>query len=216
MAGMSDPLAPPPPPPMAPPPFLPPRVPGQIQVFAVLHLVFAGIGLLYTAFSAVMEQFSSRMLQATKQSGELGDLQIQLTVEIERATHGLKIFGYATTVILAGLMITAGIHLLKRRATGLKWSNIYSWSSISVKLLSAVMFFSFVLPQLDDFLSRASGQGGKVEEFFATTMKFSLFAGSVIGPLVACLYPALALLLLNRPLVRRALGCPKEGDETAA
>ena len=97
------------------------------------------------------------------------------------------------TVIVAAIMLKAGILLLKKRGSGLLWSNRYAWSSLASKVVNIVLTFIYTVPAMKQMASvTAAGvmPVGQMEMIMIGSM-LAVFA-------VMSSYPILTLILLNR------------------
>lgn len=195
-AGSSPGLAPPPPPAL--------RPPSQIKVFAILHLVFGGLGLVGTALGLLMQKFGNSALFYPDGANN-PQAQLQRAIKEAGALH--QNINYAVSVLLAVLLLIAGLKLLKRKSSGLAWSNAYAWLSITLKIVLAILFFTMVLPKLngllDGIVDEAVKSGGKKEiGTIVSVAKMTVIATGVVSPLLTCIYPILSLVFLNRKSVK--------------
>lgn len=182
-------------------PSIPSRPPAQIRVLAILHLVFGGIGLIGTAFGLVMQVFSKSILAG---SGEAGpEVKMQQAMAAAGQTHQYLSAGFS--VLLAILLLVAGVGLLKNKLTGLKVSNVYAWISIASKVALGVLFFTHVLPALNTAIEGMLGSAAKADQGVLSIAKMTMVVSGVVTPLVSCIYPILVLVLLNRESVRKHL-----------
>src|SRR4051812_43219532 len=101
------------------PPYPPVQVPGRVKVFGILHLVFAGLGVVTLAFSAAAQGFSRSMYAAQERAGGAQAEQAKISRAMTESMQGLTFFQYGVSGILAVLLLVAGIGLLKSRQGGL-------------------------------------------------------------------------------------------------
>ncbi len=177
--------------------------PGVIKVFAIIHLVFAGLGVLAGIWSIVasfvLKAFFGRI------SAEVGS-EVPETAEVFEqqmammdSTKWINILGGVFALVLAAMLFVAGMGLLRRQMKGLIWSNRYAWTSISFKVVNLLLTVLFVYPMMQKMVPN---EGGDAE---AVGMMVGGLIGGVLGSLVPMVYPILALVLLNREPVRRYL-----------
>lgn len=57
------------------------------------------------------------------------------------------------TVIVAVIMLRAGILLLKKRRSGLLWSNRYAWASLAAKVMNIALAFIYTIPAVKEMTS---------------------------------------------------------------
>ena len=95
----------------------------------------------------------------------------------------------------------AGIQLLKKRRNGLQWSNTYAWSSLGAELINLVLALTIMIPAMLE-MTQGMLANSKAPAAVSGRM-WGFMAGGVIGGLVvSCVYPILALALLNRPATK--------------
>lgn len=186
-------------------PAMPPAVaPGQIKVLGIIHLVFAGLGLITILFGLVSEKFGESMLATQEKAGGVQATQAQISRAVVEASKPITWFGYASALILGVLLLLAGLALLKRKQTGLSWSNRYAWTSIAFKVINLILFVTILMPKIGG-LFHALESGGPEMRTVGSVMKMTTIASGIASPLVACIYPVLVLILLNRDSVRKSL-----------
>lgn len=100
----------------------------------------------------------------------------------------ISILGSIILIATTTFIIIAGILMLKRRRSGLKWSNRYAWTSLLGKALNVFASIFYTIP-----LMRESMAGGPKA---AETI---MIASTVLVMVITCIYPVLSLILLNRP-----------------
>lgn len=190
--------------PVSPPPMPLANPPGQIKVLGVLHLVLAGVGVLLVLYALVSRHFSKVLLSAQQTAGGLQETQARFTQAITESAERFNWFSYASSVLLAVLLVVAGIGLLKSRRSGLAWSNRYAWTSIGLKIVNLILCVTMVIPEMNRVLAEFDGQGPEFK-MLASIMKPAMIATLVVTPIVSCVYPVLVLVLLNRESVRKSL-----------
>lgn len=189
---------------------IPTPPPTRIKVFGILHIVFAGIGMLGGLFQAGMLMFKSQIESWTNagNSGVAADRQLEFQRAIEAASEPYNIPTIVLSFLLAAVMLVAGIALVRQSRSALKWSNGYAWSSIALKLATIALYLIVLLPAMNaqfDAMVGSSGMG-KQETMVLNGMKIGMAVAGVVGPLMYCIYPILALVMLNKPVVKAALG----------
>jgi len=186
------------------PPALTPEPPPQVKVLGILHLVFGGIGGVWVLIAVAMKGVTESMYAAQEKAGGVQAEQARISRALTESMQSLTYFGYGVSSLLTVLLVLAGLGLLKRRRSGLTWSNAYAWSAITLRLLTIVLFIVYALPKMNTMIEHLTA-GGKSDPTFVSIMKGSMIGGVVVGPLFYCIYPVLVLILLNRDSVRKAL-----------
>ena len=180
------------------PPSIPPAMLGEppaVKVFGILHLVFAGIGLLGAIWGLFIAVVGNPFLKFSPPGQVDAQLAMQEKISPMTTTSGIL------SLLVAIPMIIAGVQLLKKRRNGLKWSNTYAWSSLGAKLINLVLAVTIMIPAMQEMteglLSKSKGPAA-----VSGIMSGFMAAGTIGGVVVSCVYPILALVLLNRPATK--------------
>jgi hypothetical protein len=185
-----------PPVPAAPPP-------QQVKVLGILHLVFAGIGTVGVAIGVMMLLFKEAMFHMQENAGELQAQQAQFSRAVMEATNVVNWYGYVANLLLAALLLVAGIGLLKRKLGGLRWSMIYAWTSIVTKVGNLLLFSLLVIPKLDKLFAGLD-LSSPMLKMMGPMMRTTTIASGVLTPILTCIYPILVLILVNRDSVKKS------------
>jgi hypothetical protein len=176
------------------PPGLPEQPPAVIKVFGIIHLAFAALGLIGAVMSVVGMLFLGKMGSLIEGQGGRDGTTAPFSA-LEGYMSEIAWFSVLSTgisVLLAILLIVAGIKLLRQRANAVAWSNGYAWTSIVTKVGSLVITLLFVLPAAAR-MNQAIG-GDAQQAFTGIT--------TVLGAVASFAYPVVVLVLLNRPAVK--------------
>ncbi len=175
--------------------------PPAVKVFGILHLILAGIGIL----SGLWGLFSTQMMgmfQGMMPNPGQAKIQMDYMQELWWVTLMNSIFA----LTLAGLLLTAGLKLVRSQKDGVLWSNRYAWTSIGMKLVTLVITVAFVLPMMNrmmgDVMANTPNMPAGSADTMTTMMRAMMSTSAVISPLISCLYPVLALIFLSRPRVK--------------
>jgi hypothetical protein len=170
--------------------------PPVVKVLGILHLVFAGfgvIGALWGLFIAVAGNPFLKMAPSTPHLQEQFAMQARI--------QPMSLATSALSLLVAIPMITAGVLMLKKRKSGLKWSNIYACSSLGAKVVNLVLTLTIVIPATNE-MTRKIMSDTHAPDGFSGIMSGSVLVGMIGGVLVSCVYPVLSLVLLNRPAIK--------------
>lgn len=118
--------------------------------------------------------------------------QLSMQAKIQPVSLTMAVF----SMLVAIPMIIAGIRLLKKRRSGLKWSNGYAYSSLTAKMANVVMTVTVIVPAMRE-TSHGMFSGAHVPGQFEEIMGMVMAGSAVAGALLACTYPVLSLVLLN-------------------
>jgi hypothetical protein len=192
------------PPASAPPPMPMPNggsliEPSAVRVFGILHLILAGIGILFGIWCFFADQINSVFINSKSPGYEA---QLRYSEEVKWVTILTGVF----IVTLAGMLIIAGIKLVRSRPDGVAWSNRYAWASIATKLVSLVISVAVLLPatnrMMGGIMPPDSGMPPASAAAFSDFMKIAMSVSAVATPMISCIYPALALFFFSRPQVK--------------
>ncbi len=172
------------------------EMPPVVKVLAILHLVFAGLGILsavWGLFIALVGNPFLKLMPSTPQMSAHLDAQVAMQEKILPLTLTTSIF----SLLVAIPMITAGVKMLKKHKDGLKWSNIYAISSLVAKVVGMVLSATILIPAMRE-MSRSVMTGPGIPSGAETMMSSLMVASAIGGALISCAYPLLTLILLNR------------------
>jgi len=200
---MNDPSPYQPPSAVAPPPLaMPSAEPASIKVFGILHLVLGGLGILTGLWGVVSSVFSSSFVGIGVPAGEETEVLLEAQRAYMEEITWVGVLGSVFTLVLAGLLIVAGLGLVRKRPAGLRWSNRYAWTSIATKLVNMVLAVLVTVPAVNRMLDAMMADSGAGADSIGTVMRVTTTVGSLAGPLVMMSYPIVTLVLLNRRPVR--------------
>jgi hypothetical protein len=187
-------------PPVAPtPPPMPP--PSAVNVFGILHLVLAGLGVLLGLWGLVSRMFVS-VFQGMAPSDPAMVAQRKYMEDLWPVTVMNSVFALG----LAALLLVAGLKLVRMKPDGVMWSNRYAWTSIATKAISLVVAVAYVLPLTNrmtgEIFANTRGMPAGSANMMTSWMKSVTAVSTVLTPVLSCLYPALALFFLSRPAVK--------------
>jgi hypothetical protein len=170
--------------------------PQTVKVFGILHVVFALFGFLSCAWALFVALVGNPFLGLGPKT-PAAQAQAQAQAALQERMLPATLASTALTLVIAGLMLTAGILLLKKRRSGLKWSNRYAWTSLAGKVVNVVMMFVFTVPamkEMTDQMTKTTPMPGAFGGIMVASM--------VVGVLIACSYPVLTLIFLNKPATK--------------
>jgi hypothetical protein len=175
--------------------------PSAVNVFGILHLNLAGLGVLFGLWGLVSRMFFTAF-QGMAASDPVMVAQRKYVEDLWPVTVMNSIFMLG----LAGLLLTAGLKLVRAKTDGVMWSNRYAWTSITAKAISLVVTVSYVLPlsnrMTGEIFNQTRGMPAGSAQMAASWMKSMTAVMTVLTPVLSCIYPALALFFLGRPAVK--------------
>ena len=153
---------------------------------------------LLNAFMGFMESTAST-------SGEVASEDIEIFRVMEEmylSQQGYYAFSSITTLIMAGLLLFAGLSLVKRRKKAAKQSNLYAWVAIGFTVLNLPLSLFITLPaqremqtKMEESMGVPASTGTEQIEMIGQVV------GTFIGIIIALIYPILALYFLKRQKV---------------
>ena len=172
-------------------------VPPAVNVFGILHLVFAGLGVLSGAWGLFMIVAGNPFLKMSQGNPRLS-AQYEAQLAMQEKISPVTITSAILSFVVAVPMVIAGIQLLRKRKNGLKWSNTYVWSSLGAKFVNLVLAATILVPAMTE-MTRGMTANARVPGSFSSIMAGAMAGGAIGGVLISCIYPILTLVLLNRP-----------------
>jgi len=174
--------------------------PPVVKVLAIMHLVFAGIGIMSAVWALLIAIVGNPFLKMMPHNPQM-DAHLQTQMEMQQRIQPMSLTSGVLSLIVAVPMIIAGIRMLKKKRDGLKWSNRYAFISLGAKAVNLILTFTILLPAMRAMsagMMPNSSMPGGMEDMMSGFM----IGGTIGGVLLSCLYPILTLVLLNRPQVK--------------
>lgn len=177
-------------------------VPAAIKPFGILHIIFGALGIITVVIGVLSSVFQKTLLELSSAgNSKIIEQQIATTQKMAPATY----IGYVMTLILAFLLLRSGIALVKQREGAVQKSNQYAVASLIAKVVGLLLAFFITMPAMNEMYAGMVDPGvpGSVD-----TMKFARIGaavGAVATPVLSCIYPILALVMLNRKPVKQFL-----------
>ena len=196
--------------------------PGRIRVFGIMHIVFGALGLLGGSFFVAMllvvdplVLWFQDLVESELPSGSAVPPEAEMMIGAFDALRilmkELALLNWIhalTSLVVAVLILVAGIRLVKKRRNAVQSSNLYSWASVGWRLVYLVLFLTTGVQAMRRYHAKieeltgaasASAPGSlnmmELQEVFGA-------ATTVLSTFVALVYPILALVMLNKPLVK--------------
>ena len=169
------------------------------KVFGILHLVFGVLGLLFGLFAVVSAMFSKKM-QEMQFATYPDEIKGQM-VEAMQPLYDTQSWDFASScfsLVLAVIMIVAGLQLVRYRSKGLKVSNFYSLLSVLHKLASIGIVVGVKAPAMKEVGDRLDEIGGADSAAMASMIGPLALVAGIGGAIVMVVYPILCYFLLNK------------------
>jgi len=177
--------------------------PSRIKVFGVIHLVLAAYGVFVSGFGLLsalfMDQFMKKFPFMAQAQGSDVEKYAELMKQIQPYSIMQAVFG----IILAIMLLLAGLSLLKERDKGRSQSNLYAWTSIVFKVINLIVSILVIIP-LTKAMTMSNLPTSGPDEFNAM-LDLSLTIMPLISILFTFLYPIVVLIMLNARSVRAYL-----------
>lgn len=145
------------------------REPSSLRVFGILHLILAGVGILFGISSLFARQTNAFFIRSGNPAYEA---QLRYVEEV----HWVSVMTGVFMLVLAALLLVAGIKLVRSRPDGVAWSNRYAWTSIATKVISLVVTVAVLLPamrrMIDGMVPLPPGCRREAPRHFPTSCKW--------------------------------------------
>jgi len=177
--------------------------PGRIKVFGIIHIIFGGLGLMNVIGGIGMQILQEPFIRLTNQgeSEEMVALQMQMYREMALTTW----ISTVISVIVAVLVLRAGIALVKRRQSAVKASNVYVVASLVAKAAGVLLFCMVVMPVASGAMDSMLDESIPDVKTILAVIKVTMAVAGVLAPLLGAVYPLCALVMLNKPQVKEFL-----------
>ncbi|MEO5711915.1 MAG: hypothetical protein ABIT37_00355 [Luteolibacter sp.] len=172
------------------------EAPPVVKVMGILHLVFAGFGILGAVWGLFIAIVGNPFLKLMPSSPQL-TAQLEAQMAMQEKIKPMTLTSSTLSLLVAIPMIIAGIKMLRNHKDGLKWSNIYAGSSLTAKAVNMILAVTILIPAMREMTDGITG-GSHMPGAAKTMMGGFMAGGAIGGALIACAYPLLTLILLNR------------------
>ncbi|MBT8043807.1 MAG: hypothetical protein KJO79_02555 [Verrucomicrobiae bacterium] len=176
------------------------------KVFGILHLVFGGLGLLFGVIGLVSLAFQDKLQE------------IQFSTYPENVRDGMQdamqplyeaqqwdIASSVGSLILAVLLIVAGLKLVRYRKQGRKISNIYSALSIVHKLFAIGIVVFVKAPAMRQVGESIENLGGQSDVSMGAIMGPMAIITGIATAVIMMVYPILSFFMLGKKQVSESL-----------
>ncbi|MFP6866966.1 MAG: hypothetical protein VCA35_13560, partial [Roseibacillus sp.] len=186
-----------------------------------IHIVFGALGLIGALFSFGVVlgvnpfiDWMTEIVQAEMEGSpaDPGTEAVMTSLDAMRTLMSdlalLNWIKSITALIVAVLILRAGLRLVKKRKTCVASSNLYSMCSIGARLLYLGIFLvtgTAAMKRYYEALENLPGMGSaplpggmdmsQLQQIFGV-------GGTVVGSVMALIYPVLALVMLSKPVVK--------------
>lgn len=204
------------------PPVLEPK---SIKIFGIIHIVFGGLGLLMLLFSIVtligipfLLSWGTETLAKEANPGDPGtEAVLKMLEAMKTLLADLTIPNWVqviTSIVVAFLILLAGIALVKKRKGALAKSNRYVWCSIGAKVINLALFFAIGMAANNKYQEAVAGLSGATTGArgpggLDMTQLQSMISsgGAVLTIALSLIYPILTYVMLNKANVKEYLAC---------
>jgi hypothetical protein len=168
--------------------------PQTVKVFGIMHVIFAGFGLLSAVWSIFVIVVGNPFLHFMPQTPEMA-AQAKMQEAMEQSMMPMTVISTILTVAVGLLMLRAGVLLLKKRRSGLPWSNRYACASLASKVVNIVLAFVYTMPTMKEMMASSMPKGASLPG----GMEWIVIGSTLLTILAMSAYPVISLVLLNRP-----------------
>lgn len=189
------------PPPEIPAEFV--RPPSSIKVFGVIHVILAAYGLITGVFGIVSTLFLKSFVEFIPgMKGQQAGIELEKTTALMKELQPYSLTHAAFALVLAVLLLLAGLGLLRNQEKGRKWSVRYAWTSIVFKVIYLIVNLVVILPLTK---AMAMSELHTIPDNFSGTMELVMTITTVFSVVITFVYPIVTLVILNGKQVRSYL-----------
>ena len=168
--------------------------PQTVKVFGIMHLILAGFGLLSSLWAVFVIVVGNPFINLMPKTPEMA-AQAKAQAAMQQDMMPMTIISTIMTVVIGLIMLKAGILLLKKRRSGLLWSNRYAWTSLAGKVVNAALAFVYTVPAMKQMMTTTAGASPPMPG----GMEWVVIGSMIFGLVITAAYPIITLILLNRP-----------------
>jgi len=168
--------------------------PQTVKVFGIMHIVLGAYGVLATVLAIIGMLGINLFALMPMTAGTSAQFEQQAAMQSELMP--VSIISIIITIATTVFILMGGILMLKRRRSGLRWSNRYAWTSLAGKVFNAGVAILYTIPMMKEMTSGMGSPG------MPGGMEGVMIGSMIFGIVITCLYPILTLVLLNRPTTK--------------
>ena len=174
--------------------------PGVVTAFAIIGIVFGGLGLLCKPFSLIA--------LFVPQAGP------NPAVDMQKDLMGWTLFSAVAGTLISILLLASSIGALSLKPWARKGLLAYAAVAVLMNLVNIVVSIIWIMPKMKTMQEQMIKQQGTAPPGMAAIMQGAGTAGAVIGFLITMIFPLLLLYFFTRPNVVAAFeggGMPPGG-----
>jgi hypothetical protein len=183
------------------PTLIPPGILGEppaVKAIGIMHLVFAGYGILGGLSGLFFTIFGNPILKILPHTPQV-TAQLHKQEQMQQTMAPINITMGILSCLVAIPMIIAGIRILKQRRDGLPWSNIYAVSSLGAKMINLILSITIMIPAMTVMAPSMPHAPTMIKTIFTSFATI----GALGAILITCAYPVITLVILNRPACKQ-------------
>jgi hypothetical protein len=123
--------------------------PQTVKVFGIMHILLAVYGFGASVLGVISAFAGNLFYKFMPQTPELAK-QMEMEAQMQDKMMVATVVAPVIYLVLAVLILIAGIKLLKKRRSGLMWSNRYAWTSLVGKVITLIITFLYTIPAMRD------------------------------------------------------------------
>lgn len=168
--------------------------PQTVKVFGIMHVIFAGFGLLSSLWAVFIIVVGNPFINLMPKTPEMA-AQAKAQAALQHDMMPMTVISTILSVAVGLIMLRAGVLLLKKRRSGLPWSNRYACASLASKVVNIVLAFVYTMPAMKEMMASSMPKGTSLPG----GMEWIVIGSTLLTILAMSAYPVISLVLLNRP-----------------
>jgi hypothetical protein len=187
--------------------------PGRIKAFGIMHMVFGGLTVLMVVLGFALKPLMMGMYRGIAENAATEEerVQAEMQLKLQEDLAGYNLGSYAVLLVLAIILVVAGLQLLQSKRRGQSLSILWSWLALAGTGVWFAISMVVILPKMTEIMGPAmeqafDGSGSTLSEAemkqaadttnSVITVVFVI--AMVISALLSAVYPLISLVMLRK------------------
>ena len=168
------------------------------KVLGIIHIVYAILGIVAQLFGIVSMVFVGEMMEQIQETMGPQENQISSVLDYGDTLMTYTIINALVVCLICGLLIFAGVKLMKYKQIGAKLSQVWAYIRIAWAIIYTVISFDVMM----EYQARVNGMNSEMPSSMVNAISIGSMA---IGVIVLLVYPVVVLIYMNSNKVRQSL-----------